>query len=82
VIGEKADTTHTIRIAPTPIDYWVMTTYPRERVYRAWWLEHHRENSLLESYRELAAMYPTGLADLEPLPEELSGEVCKGATKL
>lgn len=82
VIGEKADTTHTIRIAPTPVDYWVMTTYPRERVYRAWWLEQHREQSLLESYRDLASMYPMGLADLEPLPEELSGDVAKGATKL
>lgn len=82
VIGEKADTTHTIRIAPTPVDYWVMTTYPRERVYRAWWLERHKEQPLLDSYRELAERFPMGLADLEPLPEELSGEVSKGATKL
>jgi hypothetical protein len=82
VIGEKADTTHTIRIAPTPVDYWVMTTYPRERVYRAWWLERHKEDSLLANYYELATRYPMGLADLESLPEELSGDVSKGATKL
>ena len=82
VIGEKADTTHTIRIAPTPVDYWVMTTYPRERVYRAWWLQQHGALPLLDVYRELATRFPTGLADIDPLPEELSGEVAKGATKL
>jgi len=38
VIGEKADTTHTIRMSPTTVDYWIMTTYARERVYRSWWL--------------------------------------------
>jgi len=35
VIGEKADTTHTIRMSPTTVDYWIMTTYARERVYRS-----------------------------------------------
>ena len=34
VIGEKAETTHTIRMSPTPVDYWIMTTYARERLYR------------------------------------------------
>jgi type IV secretory pathway VirB4 component len=82
VIGEKADTTHTIRIAPTPVDYWVMTTYPRERVYRAWWLQQHKGTPLLDVYRELAARFPVGLADIDPLPEELAGEVAKGATQL
>ncbi|MGC2742892.1 MAG: hypothetical protein WA672_06875, partial [Candidatus Angelobacter sp.] len=33
VIGEKAETTHAIRMVPTPIEYWIMTTYPRERHY-------------------------------------------------
>src|SRR5258708_7643166 len=37
VIGEKADTTHTIRMSSTPVDYWIATTYSRERLYRAWW---------------------------------------------
>src|SRR2546425_5348903 len=34
VLGEKADTTQTIRIVPTALDYWVCTTFPRERRYR------------------------------------------------
>jgi len=29
VIGEKAETTHTIRMSPTTVDYWIMTTYAR-----------------------------------------------------
>lgn len=70
------------RIAPTPVDYWVMTTYPRERVYRAWWLQQRKGMPLLDVYRELATRFPTGLADIDPLPEELSGEVAKGANKL
>ena len=82
VIGEKADTTHTIRISPTPIDYWVMTTYPRERAYRAWWLGQFTDVPLLEAYKELAATFPHGLADIDPLSEEISGEVMRGARKL
>jgi type IV secretory pathway VirB4 component len=31
VIGEKSETTQTVRLVPTPIDYWICTTYPRER---------------------------------------------------
>ena len=31
VIGEKAETTQTIRLVPTPVEYWVCTTFPRER---------------------------------------------------
>ncbi len=82
VIGEKAQTTHTIRIAPTPIDYWVMTTYPRERVYRAWWLEQHKGIPLLDAYKALATAFPFGLADVDQLPEEASGEVAKGVKSL
>ena len=41
VIGEKAETTHTIRMVPTPLDYWITTTYARERLYRAWWISQH-----------------------------------------
>lgn len=82
VVGEKADTTHAIRISPTPVDYWVMTTYPRERAYRAWWLGQYTDVPLLEAYKELAATFPTGLADVDPLAEELSGEVTRGAKKL
>jgi type IV secretory pathway VirB4 component len=82
VIGEKADTTHAIRISPTPVDYWVMTTYPRERAYRAWWLGQFRDVPLLEAYKELAATFPYGLAEIDPLAEEISGEVMRGAKKL
>jgi hypothetical protein len=82
VIGEKAETTHTIRIAPTAVDYWVMTTYPRERLYRAWWLDQHKDVPLLDAYKELATAFPAGLADMDQLPEEMSGEVVRGVKNL
>ncbi len=81
VIGEKAETTHTIRLAPIGIEYWIATTYPRERIYRAWWLSQHTDVPLIEAYQELAAEFPNGLADLDPLPEEASGEVLQGVSK-
>jgi type IV secretion system protein TrbE len=74
-IGEKAESTHVIRIAPTPVDYWITTTYPRERTYRKWWLHQHANLSLLTAYEALARRFPRGLADLDPLAEERSGEV-------
>jgi len=75
VMGERAETTQTIRIVPTPVDYWVCTTFPRERRYRVWFLKKNGNRPLLESYRELAQKFPRGLADAAPLPEEVSGEV-------
>ena len=75
VIGEKAETTEVIRLAPTPVDYWVCTTFARERLYRNWFLRRHAGEPLLELYKDLARKFPQGLADLPPLPEELSGEV-------
>lgn len=81
VIGEKAETTHTIRLVPTPLDYWLTTTYPRERSYRAWWMWQHRDLPLIDAYRELADRYPHGLADEDLLPEEASGEVSKEFAK-
>ena len=75
VIGEKAETTQTIRIVPTPLCYWICTTFPRERKYRAWFLNRSVSRSLLECYQDLAQRFPLGLADVAPLPEELSGEV-------
>jgi len=33
---------------------------------------------LIEAYRELAERFPVGLADVDPLPEEISGEVARG----
>ena len=82
MIGEKAETTHTIRMVPTPIDYWIVTTYARERAYRSWCLNQHKGMSQIEGYRQLADAFPFGLADFDPLPEELSGEVTKGVKTL
>jgi hypothetical protein len=81
VIGEKADTTHTIRMVPTPIEYWILTTYPRESAYRKWFIHRHKDVALIAAYQELAAAFPHGLADAQPLPEEISGEVARVAAK-
>jgi hypothetical protein len=59
------------------VDYWICTTYPRERGYRAWFLRENADRPLLESYEELARKFPLGLAGLAQLPEELSGAVNK-----
>lgn len=75
VLGEKAETTQTIKIVPTPVEYWVCTTYPRERAYRAWYLKTNSGLSLPEAYEKLAEHFPAGLADIPELPEELSGAV-------
>ncbi|HKD78878.1 MAG TPA: hypothetical protein VKH81_04245 [Candidatus Angelobacter sp.] len=81
VVGEKAETTHTIRMVPTPLDYWITTTYARERTYRAWWISQQKDLPLLEAYRQLATKYPFGLAEVGPLPEEQSMLVAKGLPK-
>lgn len=75
VLGEKAETTQTIRIAPTAVDYWICTTFPRERRYRAWALRQLAGRPQLEIYKELGRKFPRGLADVPPLPEEISGHV-------
>ena len=77
VLGEKAETTQTIRIVPTPVDYWICTTFPRERKYRSWFLGTFRDRSPLECYQDLARKFPQGLAEMPPLPEELSGRVTR-----
>lgn len=73
VLGEKAETTQTIRIVPTAVDYWICTTFPRERRYRAWLLKKFADRPLLETYQELAHKFPQGLAEVPALPEEISG---------
>jgi len=76
-IGERAETTHAIRLVPTALDYWITTTYARERLYRSGWLQRHAHLPLIEAYRRLAQKFPFGLAEIEPLPEEeqvLEGE--------
>ena len=67
VLGEKSETTQTVRLVPTPVDYWVATTYPRERAYRAYFLrlERNRERSLIDAYRDLGERFPHGLADVD-----------------
>src|SRR5579875_1034559 len=66
----KSETTQTICLLPTALDYWICTTFPRERRYRARFLNEHHGRPLLECYQELAERFPRGLADLRPLPEE------------
>jgi len=78
-IGEKAETTQTIRIVPTPLSYWICTTFPRERNYRAWFLKKHDGAPLLSCYQELSKRFPQGLAEISPLPEEIAGEVSGSA---
>ncbi|WP_188555448.1 TraG/VirB4 family ATPase [Edaphobacter dinghuensis] len=80
-IGEQAESTHVIRIVPTPVDYWITTTYPRERTYRKWWLRRHEDMPLLSAYEALARKFPRGLADFAPLEEERSGEVLEALTQ-
>jgi len=74
-IGEKAESTHSIRIVPSAVDYWITTTYARERAYRRWWLRKHQHLRRIEAYEQLAEQYPRGLAEIGPLPVELSGEM-------
>lgn len=83
VLGEKSDTTQTIRLVPTPVDYWVATTYPRERAYRTYFLrlDRNRKRPLIELYCELAERFPNGLADVDVLPEEATGEVQQAVSR-
>jgi hypothetical protein len=81
VIGEKAETTQTIRIVPTPLSYWICTTFPRERKYRAWFLNKSVSRPLLERYQDLAQKFSQGLAEVTPLPEELSGAVAANVSE-
>jgi type IV secretory pathway VirB4 component len=74
-LGERAETTQVIRLVPTPVDYWICTTFQRERMLRSHFLKRNAERPLLETYRELATLYPRGLAEVAELPEEASGVV-------
>jgi hypothetical protein len=82
VIGEKAETTQTIRIVPTALSYWICTTFPRERKYRSWFLKQRDGRALLECYQELARRFPLGLGENAPLPEELSGAVAASGEQI
>jgi hypothetical protein len=74
-LGERAETTQVIRLVPTPVDYWICTTFQRERMYRNYFLNRDDEKALFESYRQLARHFPKGLAEIPELPEEASGAV-------
>jgi hypothetical protein len=74
-LGEKAETIQIVRLVPTPIDYWICTTFQRERMYRAYFIAQHPDRPLFDSYRELALKFPRGLAEAPELPEEASGAV-------
>jgi type IV secretory pathway VirB4 component len=80
-VGEKAESTHAIRIVPSAVDYWITTTYARERSFRKWWLRRHKQMPRLEAYESLAKLYPRGLAEVPTLPIELSGEMQEAITQ-
>ncbi len=69
VLGDN-ETSQIVRLVPTPLLYWICTSYAREKRYRAWSLGRHRERPPLDIYRELARKFPHGLSDLPALPEE------------
>jgi hypothetical protein len=83
VLGEKSETTQTIRLVPTGVDYWVATTYPRERAYRTYFLQlpENESRPLIDVYGNLASRFPHGLAEVEVLPEEASGAVQRASSK-
>ncbi|MCZ2078317.1 MAG: hypothetical protein LC130_25380 [Bryobacterales bacterium] len=80
VIGEKAETTQTVRLVPTGIEYWVCTTFPRERAFRRYFFDRNQARPAFDLYQELARRFPNGLADVSPLPEEVCGAVAGAAT--
>ena len=53
-----------IRVVPTPVDYWICTTFQRERMLRAYYINRHKERPLLHTYQELARLFPRGLAEI------------------
>ncbi len=71
----QGETTFAIDVEVLPFEYWLLTTFPREKDFIAYWLRTHDNLPLEEAYQMIAALYPQGLSSLPPLPEELSGEV-------
>ena len=53
VIGERSETSQVVRLVPTSVDYWICTTYPRERAYRAWSCVRIRGSRCLRVTRSL-----------------------------
>src|SRR5206468_6338841 len=46
VLGEKAERTQIVRLVPTPVDYWICTTFQRERMYRRYFIAQQDGGSL------------------------------------
>jgi type IV secretory pathway VirB4 component len=74
-LGERAETTQVVRLVPTPVDYWICTTFQRERMFREHFLRRNDGRPLLDKYRDLALQFPRGLAEVSELLEESSGAV-------
>ena len=81
VIGEKAETTFSFEVVTTAMEYWILTTYAREKDFRAYWHRKHQFLSLEDRYQLLATAYPHGISMLAKLPEEESGEVWNDASQ-
>ena len=76
VIGEKSETTQTVRLVPTPYRLLDLYDVPARACVSSLVLRRRLpEQPLLECYEELARKFPQGLAGLPQLPEELSGAV-------
>jgi hypothetical protein len=58
-IGEDSASTHSLYIELTPTEYWLATSFPRERQYRTWWLSTHTNLEFGENIRRLAPNIPT-----------------------
>jgi hypothetical protein len=74
-VGESSSTTHSIYVELDPTEYWLATSYPRERKYRVWWLSMHPQLDFGAAIRLLGERFPAGLAYEADLPEEISGDV-------
>jgi len=60
-LGERAETTEVIRLVPTPVDYWICTTFQRERMHRNYFLFRGPGEPLFLSYRAPGRSSPTWL---------------------
>jgi hypothetical protein len=80
-IGENPEMTHKAWFRPTPTEYWITTTFPRERYYREWFIGTNPKLTLQQAIGLLGQRFPLGLSDLAELPEEKSGQVMRFITQ-
>ena len=76
-MGESSANIHSFLVVLAHTEYWLATSFPRERQYRHWWLTTYRADSFAQAIIALALRFPHGLAEIDELPEERSGEVRK-----